>query len=247
MSEFEIISDTTEIVKAEPVELARREPARSLLDVIADAATDPRVDVEKMERLLAMQQTIMKDQREQAFMAAMAHLTPKLPEIGKHGKSHHGKYARLEDIDRVIRPLLGEEGLSLSFDSLMAEGKVRVICKLSHSAGHSESKQVDLPIDNSGAKNPTQAIGSTVAYGRRILTKMFFNLIEGGEDTDGNDPTLITQEQAAKIISLIAEVKASKVKFLDHMKAEKVEAILGRDYQKAINALETRRRTNAHP
>lgn len=226
-----------------PVAEAQQDhPGENLLAVIARAVADPRLDVEKMERLLAMHRTIVTEQRQTAFMAAMARLTPRLPEIQKRGTSHQGKYARLVDIDRAIRPLIAEEGFSLSFDSQPMEGKVRVICKLSHGEGHFETKQIDLPLDNSGSKNGAQMVLSTVAYGRRALTKMFFNLIEAGEDTDGNDPTTITKDQANKLVSLINEARADKARFLKFMGVERIEAILHRDLPKAHNALDTMRR-----
>lgn len=229
------------LVRSEPTAIEIKSDG-SLLAVIAQAVADPRMDVEKMSKLLDIHERIVAENRKVAFMAAMARLTPRLPEVGKHGTSHQGKYARLIDIDRAIRPLIAEEGFSLSFDSQPIEGKVRVICRLSHSEGHSEVKQIDLPIDTSGSKNGAQAMISTVSYGRRALTKMFFNLIEVDEDTDGNDPSVITYDQAKQLLALLVEVKADKGRFLVFMGAEKVEAILARDYPKAINALETRRR-----
>ena len=57
-----------------------------VLDVIARAAADPAVNVEKLERLLAIQQTIMADQRRTAFMGALAELQAVLPQLGKAGR-----------------------------------------------------------------------------------------------------------------------------------------------------------------
>lgn len=214
----------------------------SLLQVIAHAVSDPRLDVDKLSKLLDVHERIVADQRKTAFMAAMARLTPKLPEIGKHGQSHHGRYARLEDIDRAIRPLIAEEGFSLSFDSGPAEGgKVRVTCRLSHADGHSETKQIDLPLDTSGSKNGAQSVISTVSYGRRALTKMFFNLIEAGEDTDANDLSVITEEQARDMEAKITEVGADKKRFLTYMGVAATKDILAKDWTKALNAIETKR------
>jgi ERF superfamily len=229
---------------SEALEVQRPERPADLLQVIAQAVADPRCDVGKMERLLAMHQTIVSEQRRTAFMAAMGRLSGKLPEIGKHGTSHHGKYARLEDIDRAIRPLLAEEGLSLSFDSLPVENeKIRVICKLSHEQGHFEMKQVDLPIDKSGSKNGAQATVSTISYGRRALTKMLFNLVEEGEDTDSNDLTLINDEQIKTIHTLLIDTKSNQAKFLKLIAGvEKLEDIPARDYRRIINALDEKKR-----
>lgn len=224
-----------------------------LLTVITAAVANPDLDVEKMKALLDMHMQITAEQRRIAFMEAMARLATKLPEIdqngrvkfdGKEGKQGQDrKYARLEDIDRAIRPLLSEEGFSLSFDTGEGQGgKIRVSCKLSHSAGHSETKQLDLPHDPSGSKNGVQAVGSTVSYGRRMLVKMFFNLMEKGEDTDGESLQPITAEQAKDIEALISEVGADKKRFLAYMESERVDAILAKDHKKAITALESKRR-----
>lgn len=230
-------------------ELIKREEqlpvqASDMLSVILQAVADPRIDADKLTKLLDAQERVSKEQQRVAFAAAMARLTPKLPEIGKHGTSHHGKYARLEDIDRAIRPLIAEEGFSLSFDSGPAEGnKVRVTCKLSHAEGHFETKQIDLPLDTSGSKNGAQSAISTVSYGRRILTKMFFNLIEAGEDTDGNDPSLITDEQVKDLETMLADTKSNVPNFLKLIAGvPELKDIPARDYQRVWNALETKRR-----
>lgn len=240
---------SSELVKHEPGALER---AESTLEVISRLAVDPRVDVEKLERLLVMKREVEADQRRVAYMAALARLAPKLPEIDQKGRvAYEGKlgkegmdrkYARLEDIDRAIRPLLSEEGFSMSFDTHPTDtGKIRVTATLSHKEGHSETKQLDLPHDSSGSKNGIQAVGSTVSYGRRMLVKMFFNLIERGEDTDGNDQTPITEDQVKDLESLMTEVKADKAKFLKFLGVDSLSAILARHYKTAVEALEEKR------
>lgn len=228
------------------VSVPERPAPDNLLSVIANAVADPRMDPEKMSKLLDVHERILADQRRVAFMGAMARVAAKLPEIGKLGTSHHGQYARLIDIDRAIRPILSAEGLSQSFDSEEMPGdKVRVTCRLSHEQGHAETKQVTLPIDKSGSKNGAQAIISTVSYGRRALTKMFFNLMEsdGIEDDDGNGGSAtISDDQAKDIEALITEVKADRARFLAYMGTTNVEAILSRDFTKAVTALESKRR-----
>lgn len=217
--------------------------ANSVLAIIAQAVSDPRMDVEKMERLLVMQQSILKQQREAAFMAAMARIAPLLPQIGKFGVSHHGKYALLEDIDKIIRPIYSAEGFSLSFDSEASSGDTIIVyCKLSHREGHFETKKIPVAIDTSGNKNKAQAVISAVSYGRRALTKMFFNLIEAGDDDDGNGGSEpISEDRVKNIEALISEVKADTAKFLKVMGVQKVSDIRISDYGKAIHLLEQKR------
>src|SRR5262245_2059092 len=119
----------------------------ALLDVIARIAMDPRADVEKLERLLAMQERVMADTRKTAFMAAMARLHGKLPQIGKHGQAKNSKFAKLEDIDVAVRPLLAEEGFSFSFnEELHTEKSVTFVAVLAHREGHADTKRLTVPI-----------------------------------------------------------------------------------------------------
>ena len=95
----------------------------TIIDTIARAARDSSVDVAKLERLLAIQERLMVDQRRTAYMAALAQLQAELPQIGKAGTitdregAVRNRYAKLEDIDAAIRPLCAAHGFSFSFDS----------------------------------------------------------------------------------------------------------------------------------
>lgn len=215
-----------------------------LIHVITDAVRDPRVDPDKLSKLLDVHDRIVADQRKVAFFEALARVAIKMPEIGKHGKSHHGKYARLIDIDRIIRPIISEEGFALIWDqpAEAAGNKIRVSGRLLHSGGHSESRQIDLPIDNSGSKNGAQAVISTVSYGKRAIVKMFFNLMEADEDDDGNGGSgTIKESQIRDIESLLDELKFNRDRFLRFMKVAQVEEILQKDWEKAMNAFDIQR------
>ena len=221
----------------------------NLLQVIAQAVADPRMDVDKMQRLLDMHERIVADQRRVAFVEALSRLAINMPEIDKNGRvvfegksgalRMDRKYARLEDIDRALRPLYSKEGFSLSWDTQPGEGgKIRVVGKLSHVAGHFETKQLDLPHDSSGAKNGIQAVGSTVSYGRRMLTKMFFNLIERGEDTDSEKLTQITEEQARDLDTLLTDKKADRKRFMEYFEIKSLTDLRAGQWKEALRMLE---------
>ena len=221
-----------------------------LLAVIARAVSDPKMDVEKMERLLALQERVMESQRRIAFAEALARLQAKLPQINKDGRiivkgTERSRYARIEDIDVAIRPLMAEEGFAFSFDSDSADTKVfKLSCKLSHQMGHSETKFLTLPLDASEYRTNVQSIGSTLSYGKRYLIKMHLNLVEAGEDDDGQGGSKpITEDQAKDLGTMLQDVKGDLQGFLKFMGVSKLEAILSKDYQKAISAIEAKRRT----
>lgn len=166
----------------------------ALVSAIANAARDPNVDVEKMERLWAMHEKMQDRQAEQAFSEAMKAAQSEMPTIGKdrHNTQTNSDYATLDAINQRITPVYTRNGFSLTFDtsdSPIAE-HVRVVCRVLHRDGHSKTYCYDTPMDATGIggkvnKTPTHARGSAITYGRRYLTLMIFNLSTGYDD-DGN-------------------------------------------------------------
>ncbi len=174
----------------ESLAVPRAERSLDFLSILAQAAVDPRMDVAKMERLLEMHRQVTEDRRRVAFAAAMARLQAVLPQIVKEGRilvqgTERSRYARIEDIDQAIRPLLAAEGFSLAFDTEPKDQSLLITCRILHAEGHAETRSLLLPLDAQGAKSPVQGVGSTVSYGRRYLLKMILGIVERGEDDDG--------------------------------------------------------------
>ena len=174
-------------------------PARSdssnLTQAIISVASDPNVDIDKMERLLVMRERIAAKEAEQCFNEAMVHAQSRMGRVSADAQNPQtrSKYATYAQLDRAVRPIYTEHGFSLSFNSSpdAPEGSMRVLCYVSHSAGHTRTYQVDMPADGKGAKGndvmtKTHAAGSAASYGMRYLLKMIFNIAVGEDDDDGN-------------------------------------------------------------
>lgn len=196
--------------EAQPSDVA--DYSGGLLAVIERAARDPSVDMDKMERLLEMQERVHARHAKAAFSEALATLQPDLPIITERGKiivrekTNSGKrdgdilqetsYALWEDINEAVRPLLAEHGFSLSFRTGMhTDGRVTVTGVLSHRLGHSEETMIILPHDSSGSKNAVQAIGSSTSYGKRYTAMALLNITSKGEDDDGIGATPVVHEK----------------------------------------------------
>jgi hypothetical protein len=219
----------------------------SVLAMIARAASDPGVDIGKMQALIAMQREIMAHDAKMAYIQAMARLQPLLPRITERGQivvqnMARSTFARYEDIDEVLRPLYTGEGFSIEFDTETTAQGLRIIMKLSHIGGHQDITSVTLPRDESGSKNATQGVGSTMSYGQRYLIKAKFNIITVGLDDDGQGSTPITSDQIQKIITLVDSTKADKAKFMTYMGVTQLDQITSRDFPKAMNALRAKAR-----
>ena len=181
------------IISAEGRPLASPQ-ATSLLEAISRAASDPATDMDKMERLFAMHQTMLKGQAETAFNAALARAQASMGPVAHNAANTqtNSRYAKLAAINKVITPIYTEEGFAISFDTADSpkEGYLRTIAILSHAGGHSRTYHIDMPPDEMGAKgtvNKTKvhATGSTSSYARRYLVCMIFN-VTTEDDTDGN-------------------------------------------------------------
>lgn len=181
----------TKVVDQAPAPVAE---GATLLAVISRAASDPNVNIDKMERLMAMHRDMQRQQAEADFNAAMARVQSSMGRIGtdKRNSQTNSDYATYAKLDRALRPLYSAEGFALSFgtDPVEVENIVRVTCHVSHAAGFTRKYLIDMPSDGKGAKGndvmtKTHATGSATQYGMRYLLKMIFN-VAIGEDDDGN-------------------------------------------------------------
>jgi hypothetical protein len=182
-----------QVVKGHAQSVVAPGSSASLIEAISRAAADPKVDIEKMERLYKMAADIRAKEAEAAFNAALARAQAKIEPIATNAYNEQTKsrYAKLSAVCEAIVPLYTAEGLSVSFGTGKAEkeGWYRVEARLSHSAGHHRDYFIDLPPDDSGIKGTTNktavhAAGSTNSYARRYLLSMIFNT-STEDDNDG--------------------------------------------------------------
>lgn len=238
------------VLKQVPNDPVAASEAAAIFQVIERAAMNPQVDIDKMERLIQMQERIMERNARAAYAAALADMQPNLPVIAERGgiKNGQGKvqstYALWEDINDAIKPVLAKHGFALSFRTGQEDGKIIVTGILSHRDGHSEETTMHLPVDASGSKNAVQAVGSSTSYGKRYTAQALLNLTSRGEDDDGHaggDESKITPDQVGELQAMIDDVKADRAKFLAYMKVESLAAIPASKYKSAVDALNAKR------
>ena len=101
----------------------------TIFGLIERVALDPRADVEKLERVMAMYERLKTKAAELAYNSAKGRILRKLARIKivknrsalyeiekrKPSKVTSFKYAPLEEIDKHLRPLLVEEDMDLSY------------------------------------------------------------------------------------------------------------------------------------
>jgi ERF superfamily len=246
------MSNAIQKVDALPV----RDETVAMLEMISRAASDPAVDISKLERLMAMRDKMLAQQAEQAYAASMVRAQRLMPKVVKDrdNTQTRSRYATLEAVNRQVVPVYTAEGFSLSYgeEDCPTAGHVRVGCDVMHSGGHSKHYHYDNPIDDAGLrgeknKTPTHGRASAISYARRYLVVLIFNLTIVGEDDDGNGVGLgtISEEQEATLSDMIAATSADKPAFLKYMGVEHLSDIPAPSYQRALGALKAKERVKA--
>lgn len=238
-----------------------QDSSSAVLEMIAKAARDPSIDINKMTALFDLQERLIKKNAESAFNQAYTRLLRKLPRVKKNGlveypedknkpdgkKKKAFNFAKWEDMDEAIRPLLQEEGFSISFNCAPRQGDgggAIITGTLMHEAGHTLSASIPLALDTSGGKNNIQGMGSTFSYGKRYTTTMLLNIVTQGEDDDGvrGGIEYIQDDQVAHIKKLIADTGTDELRFLQTMGLASVENISKGEITVILNMLMTKKK-----
>lgn len=229
--------EATAVTVAQPTPMvpapAMVQQPESLLPAIITLAKDPAVDVSKLSALLDMQAKMEARQAEREATEAFTALSGELPRVKKTGVIDMGakgsmKFAKWDEMDKVIRPLLVKHGFTLSFNSVeRTSGGLTVTGELMHRSGHIRTATIPLALDSGAGRNNLQAMGSTLSYGKRYCAEMLLNIVREGDDDDGNKGGVayITPEQCEELQDLIRETGTDDRKFLATMGADELGQI----------------------
>lgn len=228
----------------------------ALLSIIERAARDPSVDLDKMERLFAMKERMEDRRSSAAFNEAMAAAQAEIVPVAKNRKNEHtgARYADLHAIADVALPIVHKHGFGLSFSQAASAvpGCIGVVCRVTHAGGHSETYQFDIPTDSAGAqgkvnKTATQALGSTLTYGRRYAVVNVFNIAI--TDSDGNSSaqstsTPVTEQEFSEFRKALAAKRVAEGAVCEMFSVESLEDLTRKQFGDAVKRLE---KTKARP
>ena len=218
-------------------------------------AIDKGADLERLEKLMDLQDRWQAAEAKRAFDRAMADFKATAPSLvksrqvsfgGKGGTAY--KHAELDKITQKLAPALARVGLSHSWRVEQGE-RIRVTCRLAHRDGHAEEVSLMAQPDTSGSKNPIQAIGSTITYLSRYSLLAVTGLATGTDDDDGQpEPAdggsrFIDAQQQEWLEAMIAEVGADRDAFIAWLGVPALAGLPKEGYQRAVQALEKKRST----
>jgi hypothetical protein len=177
-------------------------------------AVSQNADIDKLEKLLALQERWERNEARKAFVVAMAKFKADPPDItkNKHVKFGTTEYdhATLDHVCDAVTKGLSQHGISHRWKVDQADASIRVTCILTHDLGHSEETTLHGPADSSGSKNSIQAIGSTLTYLQRYTLLAATGLAAGNSDNDGAGPTnadLISADKVEEQVEWIANAR----------------------------------------
>lgn len=226
---------------AELARIEAQEVASPMVSMIERIALDPNVPIEKLERMLVMQERIQAESAKAAFAGAFAAASSEFPSIPLNGKGDKNKaYALLKDIIQCTRPILSRHGLALSFGVESHPDRVIVTAELMHVAGHTKTTSIELPKDQSGSKNAVQAVGSSQTYGQRYTAQAILGLSLGDDIDDDAQSTSggkINADEFFQLKNLLEEAGADEAKFCAYLKVATLEDLPSRSYANAVSAL----------
>lgn len=177
-----------------PIELEEESPWMRMIEV----GLKSNADMDRLERLFAMQEKHQNRLAEMAANDGMSHFQAtrvpvkkgkKVSYPNKDGTTTEYWHAELMDLVEGTREPMGEAGLSFTWNvEDDTEGKMTVACIVKHKHGHTfPPVRATGPYDQTGGKNAIQARQSTITYLQKTTFKAALGIAEGDPDDDGRN------------------------------------------------------------
>ena len=176
-------------------------PAAPSIESILMLAVERGTDPANLERLVALHERVAAQRAEQAFVAAMLAFSEQCPAVMKTGEAFdkNGKqlyrYATLEEVTKVVDPVLRKNGLTYSWDTDLLNDLTVVTCTVRHVAGHKQSSKFTCKGTGTQIMSAAQIAASATTFGRRYSLLCALG-ITADLDTDDRRPVPQPQPEA---------------------------------------------------
>jgi len=244
--------DNVEVTKApEETAVAAPLPTTGAANML-ELAISKGLNVDAIERLVAMCDRERAEQARQAFFVAMADFQAEVPtlEKAKEVRNKAGmllyKHIPLEEIVPVIQPIAHKHGFSHKFDTNPVEGGVEAVCIVTHVYGHSESTTVFMPYTEGLNTNAAQNRGIIITYAEKGAYRAAYGL-QAAKDTDANlpdQPAKIGKEQVDEMAALIVEAEVERADVLKHVGVDALSNMTVDSFAKMRSSLKARVKLN---
>jgi hypothetical protein len=185
------------VVERKPGALARPILPTINIEELITKAVDSKAAVEVVKELRAMLREDQAIAAAQAFDEAMSAFQAQCPVIikGRGVPDRSGatayKYAPIEKIEEVIRPIEREHGFTHTYNQDVASqpGWVITSVTITHTLGHSKTSVGKFPLGTRTAiMSDTQQYAAALTFSNRRVLGNAYGLVFAGEDKDGGNP-----------------------------------------------------------
>jgi len=204
-------------------ELTKVEPQDQMMAIIAKVVSDPNCDVDKMDKIISLQERMFDKNAQISFSKAMVACQSDMPMVVATAQNNHtnSTYVKYEHLIAQTKAIIIKHGFALSFGEEVCSKKdnITVSCDVVHLDGYSKKYESTLPIDSAGIggkvnKTGIHATASAYTYAKRYLFTMIFNIAVADHDDDAIQAGGITIEdllnynsEVRKHIQSIAAIK----------------------------------------
>jgi hypothetical protein len=173
-------------------------PAVSYHDAIVRAASDPAFDIEKLERLIALQEAKEIRAADLLFNEALSRVQAECGTVSRDAANPQtrSRYATYAALDREVRPIYTRHAFSVSYTTEPGiDANTIMVVGMLTNGPISRRYQLPVPIDTKGPKGSdhmtrTHATMAATSYGKRGILTMMFNLAtdDDAAPTGGKPP-----------------------------------------------------------
>lgn len=192
-------------------------------------------DLDKLERLMALQERWEANEARKAFRESFALfrganiIIPKTKTVDR-GRGGSFEQAEYDVICQRLSPALSEHGFGFRHDQkfgthrIMVDGKendvgwVWVTCFLEHNKGHTESLTLEGPPGDLSVNTPTQNMQTTASYLKRQALLAITGTATGGEDDEAKMRKPGNDSQGQDTNALDAVIRAGRDAAMGGMK-----------------------------
>ncbi len=243
-----------EHVSAAPPTAVSANPVAEFLQTALQTGRSP----EELGKLVELYERMEARQARKDFFAALTAFQNECPPIKKGstasitsqrtGGKYSFTYADLEEIAKIVNPILARHGLSYAWNTTATEKMLTADFVLRHVGGHSETSSFTLPIENASGMSPQQKVGAAAMYAKRQSMSAGLGVITTDDETanpEDLDPALVTDDQVTVLDDLLKEHKKDKARFLAFMGVERLADIRAVDYERAEKAITAKPKAKA--
>lgn len=234
-----------ELIKPEGDKLTQNEQIQNAL---MEVVKNPEIDPVRLEKFLDLQIKMEDRQNLQAFNDSFAKFQEECPIIPKTKKVAFGKvdysYAPLDEMVYLIKPIMGKNGLSFSFNLASEDSMMILTTIISHKNGCTKDFQYFFnPLHDDARMNDSQRRKSAITFAKRSALENALGIVTAECDDDArraiDNP--ITNEQLETINSLMKTTDTTEASLLNYLKVENLGLLNATEAKKTINSLNAKR------